>query len=284
KNIKVETEVPRAGLTVLGDESRLRQVIGNLLSNAVKFTQAGGRIVIRLLEEDDQAIITVSDDGEGIDDALLPHIFEPFRQQDGTPVRRHEGLGLGLSIVKELVALHGGSVSAVSAGKNQGATFTVKLPITEDTPAERTPLASPPKDDSALKGVRVLIIEDQEQTREVLAMILGWVGATVTTAESAESGRAALARSPVDVVLCDIAMPQEDGYTFVGRRRQQEKESGISPVPVLALTAHATADDRRRALQAGFDLHFAKPVDPEELIAAIVRLTGGVRRASADRP
>ena len=287
KQIKVETEVPEAGVIVLGDDSRLRQVIGNLLSNAVKFTQPGGRIVLRLARDNDEAIITVSDDGEGIAAALLPHIFEPFRQQDGTPVRRHEGLGLGLSIVKELVGLHDGSVSGASAGKNRGSTFTVRLPISKDqrvaTPAASTPPPLPASDESALRGVRILVIEDQQQTREVLAMILGWVGASVTVAESAASGRTALARAPVDVVICDVAMPEEDGYTFVGKRRRQEREQSMAAIPVLALTAHASADDRRRALDAGFDLHLAKPIDPEKLIAAIARFTRGNRREAPIR-
>jgi PAS domain S-box-containing protein len=282
KRIQVKRTGVASSCRVWGDPARLRQVIANLLSNAIKFTPDQGNIVVRLAQQGDNAVLSVEDDGEGIEAALLPHVFEPFRQQDVTRVRRHAGLGLGLAIVHELVRLHGGTVRAASPGRNLGATFTVTLPLIDiGAPVEASPAVVAHEltgARSALAGVRILVVEDQPQTREVLTLVLRQSGAEVIAAGSAAAGRAALAANAFEVILCDIAMPDEDGYSFIRQLRAQEaqNEADAPHALALALTAHATPEDRRLALEAGFDLHRAKPLDPDDLIAIIAhRREGG---------
>jgi PAS domain S-box-containing protein len=286
KQIKVSTFIEASSCSISGDPARLRQVIANLLSNAIKFTPAEGNVAVSLKQAGEHAVLDIEDDGEGIDAALLPQVFEPFRQEDGTPVRRHGGLGLGLSIVRELVWLHSGTVTAQSRGKGLGAKLTVTLPLNS---SEALALAGPRwpagADRDALEGLSILVIEDQPQTREAVTIILKHAGAAVVAAASAREGRAVLAKQPVDVILCDIAMPDEDGYTFVRALRAQEaaaaaaggggQRPGKAGVATVALTAHTMPDDRGRALQAGFDLHVAKPVDPDELVAILSRWRKG---------
>lgn len=277
KSVVIEVRLDADVGLVEGDPERLQQVIWNLLSNAVKFTPDGGQVTIALERAEGAAMVTVRDTGEGIPGAFLPYVFDRFRQADASSTRRYGGLGLGLAIVRYLVELHGGSVTASSEGEGQGATFTVRLP-----------LAAPPEDvagyDSpngrintaigtgVLGGMRVLVLDDDADTREFLRMLLQGEGAAVTAAGSSAEALAVIAAEAPDVVMADIAMPQEDGYHFIGHLRS--RPDGTGTVPALALTAYAGAADRRRALEAGFQEHMAKPVDPEALVAALVRLTG----------
>ena len=282
KSILIESSVECKPQHMRGDASRLQQVIWNLLSNAVRFTPAGGRIQVSLSADAGTARLVVADSGEGIAPDFLPHVFERFRQGDATEARHHGGLGLGLAIVKQLVELHGGSVRASSDGKNRGSTFTVELPlggpaqIRESVPTTR-PISEAqvmrPVSDADLRGLHVLVIDDQEDTRELLGRILGACHATVTLASSAGEGMAALTVKRPDVVLCDIGMAGRDGYQFI----RDVRTSGDG-TPALAVTAFARSDDRLRALSAGYQGHVAKPFEPSELIAsilAIARRPGG---------
>jgi hypothetical protein len=264
---------------VLGDATRLQQVVWNLLTNAIKFTPQGGRVDVRLSRVPAGVEITVADTGEGIDPGFLPHVFDRLRQGDGSTTRRHSGLGLGLSIVKHLVELHGGQVTAESAGRGQGATFRVTLPVAA-LPAgsasgeRRTAAGAPPQPTAGVRldGVDVLLVEDEADARELMQQVLADAGAQVRVAGSAaEALQAWSARRPA-VLISDIGMPGEDGYALVGRIRRQEPDS--ERVPAIALTAFARAEDRRRALLAGYQSHLAKPVEPADLLAAVASLLG----------
>jgi CheY-like chemotaxis protein len=252
---------------VRGDADRLRQVVENLLTNAVKFTPAGGQITVRLLRSEGARLI-VSDTGKGIEAEFLPHIFERFRQADSTSTRAHTGLGLGLAIVHHLVALHGGRVSAESPGAGAGSTFTIELPLATGADDAATPSVA--IDASAeLDGVNVLVVEDDADTRDLLATVLAEHGAIPTTTANARDGMTAMRRAVPDVLVCDIAMHGEDGYTFIAQVRSTQDGA---QVPAVALTAYARVEDRDRALRAGFDVHLSKPVEPKELVAAVARL------------
>jgi CheY-like chemotaxis protein len=256
---------------VFGDRERLQQVVWNLLSNAIKFTPEGGTVRLQLARTENQVEIVVSDTGSGISPEFLPYVFERFRQEDGGSKRRYGGLGLGLAIVRHLVELHGGTVSAASDGDNQGATFRVSLPIRAvraDAGAGRAPAMGTRLASSAerLDGIRVLVVDDEADARELFGSILLSAGAQVSTASSAADALRILAEEPVDVLVSDIEMPGEDGYTLL---EQAVKARGGTPVPAIALTAYARAADRRRALDAGFKWHLAKPVEPSELVSAI---------------
>jgi signal transduction histidine kinase/ActR/RegA family two-component response regulator len=281
KSIAIKTRVDPDVGPVEADPDRLQQVFWNLLSNAVKFTPTGGRIETLLERDGGEAVITVRDSGVGIDPAFLPYVFDRFRQADATSTRRYGGLGLGLAIVRSLVELHGGRVAAASEGEGRGATFTVRLPLAPppapdagDDPGDGRAAVS--VGSGALRGVRVLVLDDEADTREFVRALLEGEGATVIATASSGEALAVLERVRPDVVVADIAMPGEDGYQFLSRLRRRSKAAG-GRVPVLALTAYAGDGDRRRALEAGFEEHVAKPVDPEVLVAALVRLTG--RRA-----
>jgi PAS domain S-box-containing protein len=276
KGIHIVSEMDGLGCRIAGDPARLRQVVANLLSNAIKFTPSDGHVVVRLFTQGREAVLSVEDDGEGIDPASLVEIFEPFRQQDSTRARRHDGLGLGLAIVRQLVVLHGGMVRAESAGKDQGAKITVTLPLIQgsavDVSSPVTGVAAPgAADAAALRGMNVLVIEDQQSTRDALTLLLRRAGAGVTPAASAAQGRAALAAVRPDLILCDISMPDEDGHTFIGNLRLGESFRNSQRIPAVALTAHASSEDQRRALDAGFDLHVAKPIDPDMLVSILAR-------------
>jgi CheY-like chemotaxis protein len=279
KGIHVEARLdPDAG-PILGDAARLQQVMFNLLSNAVKFTPAGGRVDVRLERRDTRAQITVTDTGEGIAAEFLPHVFERFRQADGSMTRAHGGLGLGLALVRHLVELHGGTVTVDSAGVGQGATFTVMLPIrvgsilaTDGEPSEGEE-ATPGR--MVLAGIRVLAVDDDPDARELVAAILQLHGARVTAVASAAEAVEALGRVRPHVLLADLAMPDQDGYSLIQQVRQHEAGRGV---PVVALTALAAPADRRRTGEAGFDRHIPKPVEPDELVAAVAQLAG--RRAA----
>jgi signal transduction histidine kinase/ActR/RegA family two-component response regulator len=253
-----------------GDASRLQQVVWNLVSNAVKFTHLGGRVEVRLTRAGDSAQIRVTDSGEGIAADFLPFIFDRFRQADSTITRRHGGLGLGLAIVRHLVALHDGTVDAESAGPGYGAAFTIRLPL---SPA-RDP-AAPARDvkeTSPLRDVHVLVVDDDRDALDMLTVALSAAGARVRTAASAGDALALLRWIRPDVLVSDLAMPDEDGYSFIRDVRAIEGESGRR-TPAIALSAYVRVQDRARAVAAGFNMFVEKPVDPEELISVIAGVT-----------
>ena len=274
KQIRLEQVFELTGKQVEGDPARLQQVVWNLLSNAVKFSAAGGRIVLRVSRARSEAVVSVRDEGEGIEAEFLPHVFERFRQADSTRTRTHGGLGLGLAIVRDLVALHGGAVAAESGGKGQGATFTVRLPLVEGRPEARRVVALGPafKGERApaaptLRGVRVLVVDDDPDARESVAAVLEQAGATVQAVESAGDAVESLQREPSDVLVSDIAMPGEDGCALL--RKIRARGGALGHVPAVALTAYAGTADRVRVLEAGFQVHLAKPFDPFELAAVV---------------
>ncbi|MGE5412893.1 MAG: ATP-binding protein, partial [Syntrophomonadaceae bacterium] len=269
--------VPRAG-PVAGDPGRLQQVVWNLLSNAVKFTPSGGRVEVRLEQEGGEVVIRVKDTGAGIAPAFLPHVFERFRQADSSSTRLHGGLGLGLAIVRHLVEAHGGSAAAASEGPGRGATFTVRLPVSPVRPrrvAAEAEARGPgaPGSFATLDHVRVLVVDDDPDTVEVVRQVLESAGAQVTAAASAREALAALSARPPDVLLSDLGMPDEDGYTLIRKVRSLDPARG-GRVPAAALTAYTRSEDRREALLAGFQVYLPKPVEPAELTAAVARLAG----------
>jgi PAS domain S-box-containing protein len=255
---------------VSGDKVRLQQIIWNLLTNAVKFTPSGGRIDIRLEQIDNQAQITITDTGKGISPDFLPHIFESFRQEDASVTRKHGGLGLGMAIVYQLVEAHGGTVTADSPGEGKGATFTVRLPlINVNSKADQS---SPwPEQNLDLTGIRVLIIDDDPDSRELISMVIAQAGAEATTVASAAEFLNVLESFQPDVVVSDIGMPQVDGYTLLRQVRSLSPDQG-GQVPAIALTAYAGEIDRQQAIAAGFQKHIVKPIEPDKLMVAIVSL------------
>ena len=270
--IAIHVEAPLGG--VYGDGSRLQQIAWNLLSNAVKFTQTGGEVQVRLRRTQGTAEMTVSDNGAGIPAEFLPSVFEPFRQADAYHTRRHGGLGLGLSIVKHLVEAHGGGVSVSSPGEGHGATFAVRLPILAVPPdyayGASTSYSASKEPGASLQGLSVLVVDDDYESREVVAAHLASRHAVVLTAESAAQALETLKREHVDVLLADIAMPGEDGYTLI--RRIRALDATAAAIPAAALTALARDEDRQQVLDAGFQLHLAKPIDGRSLIAAVASL------------
>jgi CheY-like chemotaxis protein len=283
KGVTLGRELGDAPVVVSGDADRLQQVVWNLLANAVKFTPRGGRVDVAIEATDDTARIVVNDTGEGIPADFLPHVFEPFRQADGSATRRHEGLGLGLAIVRALVERHGGTVCAASAGT--GATFTVDLPRLATAPAvDRTagPACVPAGAFGAgarrpLRGLRVLVVDDDEDSNTVVGTLLRTRGASVQTACSVSDALAIAESWRPDVVVSDIAMPGEDGIMLL--RALQDRCGAIGSVPAIALTAYGSGADRRRLLDAGFQAHVAKPFDPVHL-AAVVETTAHATAAA----
>ncbi|HJU54980.1 MAG TPA: ATP-binding protein, partial [Pyrinomonadaceae bacterium] len=279
---------PRAD-EIQGDAHRLRQVIWNLLSNAIKFTESGGRVKVEAERLLTHVRLTVSDTGQGISPDFLPFVFDRFRQADGSTTRRHGGLGLGLSIVKCLVEAHGGAVHAYSAGDQQGATFTVDLPLpaapAQKGVAQRRSAGEKVKDAGgaerevppALVGLRVLLVDDDEDALKLLTVLLKRHGAEVATATSAATVPALIEKVRPDVLVSDVGMPGEDGYSLIRRVRGMGAERG-GQTPAIALTAYAGDSDRALALLAGFQLHVAKPVEPSTLIEAITGLVGRAMR------
>jgi len=273
-------------IRVSADPDRLQQIVWNLVSNAVKFTPRGGRIDVRLQRTGSQAVLSVEDSGEGIDPDFLPHVFDAFRQADASKARVHKGLGLGLSIVSNLVQAHGGTVAVSSGGKGQGATFTVALPIMPFTRGEAAaepsaailarhdqdewPIVMPQAD--ALAGMTILAVDDHRPTLDLLAFVLRAAGATVVPATNAVDGYNLLSRSRPDVVLSDVGMPGEDGLTFIGRVRRLSPERG-GDVPAVALTAYVRQVDRDKVLSSGFQAYLAKPIEPMALVSSILEVT-----------
>ena len=279
KSIELLTSFPPVLPQVSGDEGRLQQVLWNLLANAVKFTLKGGTVTMRLTQVGSTVQVRVTDTGQGIDPSFVPHLFEPFRQGDNSLTREHGGIGLGLSIVKKIVELHGGMVSASSEGEGRGATFSVELPVLESR-ATAAGLREVPEDPPLeparanlpdLSAATVLVIDDQDFTRNVVVAIMRQARATVLVASSVREGLAQLEEHRPDVVVCDIAMPKEDGYVFVREVRALTDERARTPI--IALTAFGRPEDRKRALEAGFNSYLKKPVDPIELAEAVWELT-----------
>jgi signal transduction histidine kinase/CheY-like chemotaxis protein len=277
RGVALQVELDPAVGPVSGDATRLQQVAWNLLSNAVKFTPRGGRVQLRLARRDGQVEIAVRDDGQGIRPDFLPYVFERFRQGDSTPTRAHGGLGLGLTIVRELVELHGGTVTAGSAGEGQGATFTVRLPLAAAAPDRRGGAGASPSptsevtESAGLSGLRVLVVDDEADARDMIAVILTQRGAEVSTAGSVHEALTALDRVRPDVLVSDIGMPGEDGYSLIRQVRARPAERG-GRTPAAALTAYARAEERSRALASGFQMHAPKPIDPDELVTVVQAL------------
>jgi signal transduction histidine kinase/ActR/RegA family two-component response regulator len=282
KGIQLEVTLAPSARHISGDAGRLQQVVWNLLANAIKFTPAGGRVSVRLERADHHVQIRVSDTGEGIPTDFLPFIFDRFRQADGTSTRRHGGLGLGLAIVRHLVELHGGTVLADSEGGGRGATFTIRLPLADEQAKPRGRRISEslwPNEEASihvsplpsLEGVRVLLVDDDQDTLNMLAEILTGNRAAVQTASSADAALEALQWYKPDVLVSDLAMPNEDGYSLIAKVRALEAKSGRQ-IPAVALTAYVRVEDRTRALSAGFNMFVPKPIEPTELITAIANL------------
>lgn len=274
KSIDIRTVLdPQIG-QILGDSGRLQQIVWNLVSNAVKFTSTGGRVEVRLTCVGDRAQITVADTGIGIAREFLPYVFDYFRQKDGATTRNFGGLGLGLAIVRHLVELHGGTVAADSPGEGQGATFTVSLPLSPKLKGQENSLAGFSERSTAdeqLSGMRILVVDDEPDMRELISFLLEDAGAEVVTVAVAREALTALARFQPDVLLSDIGMPGMDGYMLLQQVRTLPPERG-GLIPAIALTAYAGEFDRQQALQAGFQRHLAKPIEPDELIKTIVAL------------
>jgi PAS domain S-box-containing protein len=291
KGVRLQTVLdPQAG-PVSGDPGRLQQVFWNLINNAVKFTPRGGQVRVLLERVNSHLEATVSDTGEGIDPAFLPFVFDRFRQADASSTRRHGGLGLGLSIVKQLVELHGGNVRVKSAGPGQGSTFTVSLPLTvvhetgrAEAVARRHPATGgePPADPDPspkLTGVRVLVVDDEPDARELIRRLLADCDAVVRVAGSVDEALDVVAAAMPDVLVSDIGLPGKDGYDLIRAVRALDPARG-GTIPAVALTAYARSEDRVRALRAGFQTHVIKPVEPAELLAVVASLAGrvGTRR------
>jgi PAS domain S-box-containing protein len=289
KGIEIRTDLEMQAGIITGDAERMQQIVGNLLSNAVKFTPQGGRVEAQLSRQDPWVTITVRDTGRGIRAADLPFIFDRFRQGESSTTRRAGGLGLGLSLVKNLVELHGGRITAESAGEGKGATFTVKLPLRAVSGAEPCKsldvidvtdvtnvtnitgrLSFPP----VLDGLSILTVDDEAQARDLIATLLCKYGATVTqVSSSAEAMEALTSRlGRFDLIVSDIGMPEENGYTLI--RRIRNLPDPIGRIPAVALTAFGRSEDRISAMEAGFQMHVPKPVEPTELMMVIASLTG----------
>jgi PAS domain S-box-containing protein len=276
KGIRISRAFASVEGMVLGDRNRLQQVVWNLLTNAIKFTSKGGKIHVTIHRVNSHVEILVADSGEGIPPDFLPHVFDRFRQADSSTTRKKGGLGIGLAIAKHLAELHGGTLSAASAGLGLGATFSVHLPLvlTQRPKAHVDQALREAEVDAAaaagnLRGIKVLAVDDEPDSLRIVERILVQSGATVRTASSMQQALGAFADFSPDVVLSDIGMPEHDGYELIERLRSSLLGKGV---PAVALTALARPQDRTRALRAGFQLHVAKPVDAEELVAVVQNL------------
>jgi PAS domain S-box-containing protein len=284
KDIDLQKVMGAKAGCVSGDQARLQQVIWNLLSNAIKFTPRGGRVRVCLERVASHIEISVSDTGEGIRPEFLPYVFDRFRQADGTTTRQHGGLGLGLAIVRQLTELHGGTVEVESAGEGLGATFTVRLPLLplyrrQPLQEHASPRARgnhhPVEYTDSLNGLRVLVVDDEVDTLELIKVSLGQSGAEVTAARSAGEALDLLEQVMPDVILSDIGMPGEDGFDFIRKVRELPPERG-GQIPAVALTAYARAEDRQRVLRSGYQKHMVKPVELAELLATMLNVAGRV--------
>jgi len=289
KGVTIKQEIDEESGLISADPARLQQVIWNLISNSVKFTPKGGEICVRLKRTDSSIELIVSDNGEGIRPEFLPHIFETFRQEDGATTRYHEGLGLGLAIVKRLVEMHGGNVTAHSPGEGKGSSFVVQLPPRGVSSSEIDAMSlarnkqSPDKAlvQGALKGVQVLLVEDDEDARSIIRRVVSECLGTILEAPSVSCALALLESDRPDILLSDIGMPGEDGYDLI--RQVRARGFGAECLPAIALTAYARPDDEKRLLASGFQAHLTKPVDVEKLVATIARLAAR-REREANEP
>jgi PAS domain S-box-containing protein len=278
RGVDLSVQVPDTSVECIGDPDRLQQILWNLLNNAVKFTQRGGCVTtqLALVEEAGSPVVevTVTDTGAGIPPRFLPYVFERFRQADDSISRSQGGLGLGLAIVRHLVELHGGTVEALSEGEGKGSRFVVRLPACPAPVAEKAAVQGPVEEGQAqsLARLKVLVVDDEAEAREILVEVLRNAGAQTLTAANADEALAMLVREGPDVLLSDIGLPRQDGYALI--RRVRQLDSPAAAVPAAALTAFGSAEDGRLALEAGFQRHVAKPVDPSLLIAAICELAG----------
>jgi len=280
KAISFEPALESAACLVLGDANRLQQIFGNLFSNAVKFTPRGGQVSVKVRRDDSQVQIAVSDTGIGITPEFVPFIFDRFRQADGSTTRMHGGLGLGLAIVRHLVELHQGVIAVESPGKGKGSTFTINLPLAPATIAAESANGEEPVgkgedfgDSKTLDGLRILVLDDEADSRDLIMAILTRYGSEVKCTESASEALRAFQDWNPDLIVSDIGMPDEDGYSLIKKLRKL-KSKRAKQVPAVALTAYATVEDRARALTAGFQIHVAKPIDPEVLVRSIASALG----------
>jgi signal transduction histidine kinase/CheY-like chemotaxis protein len=287
KGIHLQTMLDPAAGPISGDADRLQQIVWNLLTNAVKFTPKGGRIQVKLQRVDSHVEILVSDSGIGISKDFLPHVFDRFRQADASTTRIHGGLGLGLSIVHQLVDLHGGSVSVQSEGEGKGATFTISLPFvgvisnqqeTESGQAAHGEEIITLEGLPSLEGLKVLVVDDEPDTRELIREVLKECGSEVITSGSVEEALVALEEHKPDILISDLGMPDEDGYSLISKIRALPSERG-GHIPAAALTAYARAEDRMRVLRSGFQFHLPKPVDSAELVTVVASLAGRAYKA-----
>ena len=272
KGIKIETYFDRSPAMISGDANRLQQVVWNLLSNAVKFTQNGGRVCVKVSQGKGAVEVSVSDTGQGIDQEFLPYVFDRFRQADSTTTRQHGGLGLGLAIARHLVEIHGGTITAESSGAGKGATFTIKLPLIEAAAVkphfvDQKQLTPAPQ---SLSGVNVLLVDDDSDTLTLMTTALTRRQANVIAVSSAVEAIRAITKKRPDVLVSDIAMPDEDGYGLIEKVRRLEN-GDTQTIPAVAITAYAKEEDRERALSAGFQIYLAKPVELTELISVVAR-------------
>src|SRR5262249_3746509 len=275
--VELSWHPPASAPVVLGDPDRLQQILGNLITNAMKFTPRGGRIHVSVVELAQDVEIRVHDTGSGIDPAFLPHVFDRFRQADGSSTRTHRGLGLGLAIVRQLVELHGGSVRAESPGADLGAAFAVRIPMARPAAAPDAP--GQPAFDAGdadpkrpvLPGMRRLVVEDEEDGREALTLFLSSAGAQVRSSTTVQEARMVLEQWLPDVVVTDIGLPGDDGYALLPTIRALEIRHGRM-LPAVALTAYARAQDRTRAIASGFTRYIVKPVDTDLLLATLAEL------------
>lgn len=268
KSLQIKTIIPPNIKTVLGDAGRLQQVVWNLLSNAVKFTRQRGHITVALTQTETYAQIQVTDTGKGIKRDFLPYVFEHFRQEDGAITRQFGGLGLGLAIARKIVEMHGGTITVDSPGEGQGATFTVQLPLAL-TSNQLPCVESLEVSINDLSSIRILVVDDEPDSREFVAFVLEQAGASVTSVASGIEALQIVERLIPDVIVSDIGMPQMDGYMLLQQMRAQ---SSTAQIPAIALTAYAGEFDQKQALQAGFQYHLAKPVEPEKIITTVARL------------
>jgi CheY-like chemotaxis protein len=292
RELSLEYKPSATPIHIAGDADRLQQVVWNLLTNAVKFTPEGGRLQVVVERLGAEAVIHVIDNGQGIPEQFLPYVFDRFRQADSSSTRSHGGLGIGLTIVQHIVRLHGGSVRVQSAGKDRGSTFTVTLPVimalkeADPAPAAEPSAnlsALPIRGDGELSGVQVLLVDDELDAREVIARLLEKAQASVSAAASVAEALTAFQNRRPDVLITDLAMPHRDGYELIRLIRQLPPHQG-GAIPAVALSAYARDEDRDRAIAAGFQVHLAKPVAPNELIETVIRLasSGTSHRRNGD--